>query len=211
VPFADLDGRWSPTYHTAGAADRLAVAADRFALVGFTHYLDERDDGGWLLSEEGRRLFGLAQERRLIASLSVTPAQMPAVTALAEAFPRLPILLHHLGFLGPRFAACTDGTRLVLDAARHRNIHVKVSGLGNVGGPDDEYPYPGLAWIVPAIHAAYGPWRMLWGSDWPVSRRHMTYRQTLDVLRRHGRLPEAAVATILGPALDRLLTERRPP
>lgn len=208
VPFADVDSRWSPAHQTEGAAARLALAADRFALVGFTHYLSEPDDGAWLVSAEGRRFFGVAQERRLVTSLSVTPAQMPAVAALAQAFPRLAIVCHHLGFLGPRFAMVADGPRLVLDAARHPNVHVKISGFGNVAGPADDYPYPGLAWIVRALHDAYGPWRLFWGSDWPVSRRHMTYRQTLDMLRRHSGLAEEDVAIMLGPALDRLLAER---
>jgi len=211
VPFADIDSRWSPTHHTEGAAARLALAADRFALAGFTHYLDEADPGDWLLSEEGRRFFGLAQARRLIASLSVTPAQMPAVAALAEAFPRLAIVGHHLGFLGPRFAAVADGPRWVIEAARHRNLHIKISGFGTVAAAGEDYPYPGLAWIVRALRDAYGPWRLFWGSDYPVSRRHMTYRQTLDMARRHSGLADADVEIVLGPALERLLSARTAP
>lgn len=95
-----------------------------------------------------------------------------------------------------------------MEAARHRNVHVKISGFGNVAAPDMDYPYPGLTWIVRALHEFYSPWRLLWGSDDPVSRRHMTYRQALDMLRRHSGLPDASVEIMLGPALARLLDER---
>ncbi len=208
VPFADVDSRWTPHYRTDGAAERLAEAADRHGLVGFTHYLAEDDDGGWLLSEEGRRFLALAEARRLILSLSIVPAQMPAVMAVAEAFPRLDLLLHHMGFLGPRTEATAGALRLVTDAARHPNVHVKISGFGNVAAPGMDYPYPGLVWIARTLHEFFGPWRLMWGSDWPVSRRHMTYRQTLDMVRRHCGLPDASVETILGPSIGRLLEAR---
>ena len=42
---------WWPTYHTAGAADRLREAAERYPLVGFTHYVGAPD--GWFTSPDG--------------------------------------------------------------------------------------------------------------------------------------------------------------
>src|SRR3954451_15441636 len=36
--FADLDCRWSATYHTDGAADRLRRLADTMPIKGITHY-----------------------------------------------------------------------------------------------------------------------------------------------------------------------------
>lgn len=191
-----------------GAAGRLAEAAERHGLIGFTRYLAEDDDAGWLLSAEGRRFLAEAQARRLIASLSVMPAQMPLVSAVAEAFPKLDLLCHHMGFLGPRTAATPNALRLVLDTARHPNVHIKISGFGNVASADMDYPYPGLVAIVQALHDSFGPWRLMWGSDWPVSRKCMIYRQTLDMVRIHCGLPDASVETILGPAMARLLQQR---
>jgi len=208
VAFADIDSRWTPHYRSDGAAERLAAAAERYGLVGFTHYLAEDDDGAWLATPEGRRFLAEAQSRRLIASLSVMPAQVPFVAAIAEAYPQLDILLHHLGFLGPRSAATRDGLRHVTDAARHRNVHVKISGFGNVAAPEMDYPFQPLVPIVQALHEHYGPWRMLWGSDWPVSRKCMIYKQTLDMVRRHCGLPDTAIETILGPAMAGLLQAR---
>jgi L-fuconolactonase len=208
VPFADIDSRWTPHYRSDGAATRLAAAAECYGLVGFTYYLAEDDDGAWLASAEGRRFLAEAQSRRLIASLSVMPAQMPIVVAAAQAFPRLDILCHHLGFLGPRSAATPDALRLVLAAAAHSNVHIKISGFGNVASADMDYPYPRLVAIVQALHAHFGPWRLVWGSDWPVSRKCMIYKQTLDMVRRHCGLPDASIETILGPAMARLLAAR---
>ena len=53
VPFPDIDCSWSPEYHTPGAVDRLRAAADRWSMAGFTHYVEEQNDG-WFLARRVR-------------------------------------------------------------------------------------------------------------------------------------------------------------
>lgn len=205
VVFPDLESRWQPFFRTNGARDRLAAALGRWQFRGFTSYLSEEESGDWLTGPEGLGFFSLAAEHGLIASLSVVPHQVPHVADLARRVPSLPILLHHMAFLGPRSAATPAGPAHVVAAASCPSIHVKLSGWGNVAGPEDAYPYPRLAWIGQLLLAAFGPDRLLWGSDHPVSSKHMTYRQSLDIIARHGPGDSAARAAILGPNLARLL------
>lgn len=208
IVFPDLECRWSADYRRPGAVIRLQQALARWDFVGFTLYLDEADDGAWLTGAEGRPFFALAAEHRLIASISVLPHQMPGLVALARAFPALPILLHHFAFLGPRSAATATGVDLVLAAADCPNVLVKYSGMGNVAAPDQEYPYLELGDVPRRLAAAFGPRRLIWGSDYPVSRKHMTYRQTLHLLERHGPIRAADLPLVLGGNLDRLLASR---
>ena len=205
VVFPDIDCRWSADYHRPGAAARLEKTLSRWNFQGFTHYLDEGDDGSWLTSPEGQAFFGLATARRLIVSLSVLPHQMPAVIAVAERWPDLPILIHHFAFLGRLTSATQNARDLVLAAAACPNIHIKYSGLGNVAAPDQEYPYTPLAWIPTDIAAAFGAARILWGSDFPVSRKHMTYKQCIALLTRHGPFAAADRPAVLGGNMARLL------
>ncbi|NJN82855.1 MAG: amidohydrolase family protein, partial [Caldilineaceae bacterium] len=93
---ADVDCSWSESYHTPGAAARLAAVADRWPIKGFTHYLRDDDDGAWLYSDEGLAFFQVAAERKLIASISGHPGHQPALRKVAERFPSVPILCHHL-------------------------------------------------------------------------------------------------------------------
>ncbi|HEY4200677.1 MAG TPA: amidohydrolase family protein [Devosiaceae bacterium] len=210
VVFPDLECRWSPDYKQPGAASRLEKALERWDLAGFTHYLDEDDDGMWMVGAEGRAFFTLAARHRLILSLSMVPHQMPAVLALAETFPALPILLHHFAFLGPRSARTANGMELVLEGARYPNVFLKYSGLGNVAAPDQEFPYTPLDDMRRRLAEAYGAGRMVWGSDYPVSRRHMTYKQTLSLLTRHGPFEGTDLDLVLGRTMERLLDTRGP-
>lgn len=209
VVFPDLECRWSPAYRTPGAVQRLENALAQWHFAGFTVYLAEDEDGGWLTGEEGSAFFELAARRRLILSLSAMPHQMPAVSRLAAAQPTLPILCHHHAFLGPRTEATPDALALVTAAAAQRNIFIKVSGMGNVAAVDDEYPYERLSWIPQSLRQAYGPDRLIWGSDYPVSRRHMTYRQTLAMTTRHGPFSAEEQAAVLGGTMAKLLARRQ--
>lgn len=211
VVFPDLECRWSADYRTRGARDRLAAALNRWQFAGFTMYLDESEDGTWLTGDEGLAFFDLAAERKLISSLSVMPHQLPAVIGLAEAFPTLPILLHHFAFLGPRSARTANGLELVLSASHCPNVFIKYSGMGNVAAPEHDYPYADLANIPRQLASAFGAGRMIWGSDYPVSRRHMTYHQTIRLLERHGPFLPKDLPLVFGGNLQRLLAAATAP
>ncbi|WP_173934355.1 amidohydrolase family protein [Chelativorans sp. Marseille-P2723] len=209
VVFPDLECRWSPEFRTPGAANRLETALERWSFCGFTTYLTEEEDGSWLTGEEGRSFFSVAAEKRLIASLSVMPHQMPHVGRLAALFPELTLICHHMGFLGPRSAGTPSARDLVTALARHPNVFLKLSGMGNVAASQHEYPYEQLQWIFSALKEAFGPDRLVWGSDYPVSRRHMTYRQTLSLIRKHGPFCESELKRVLSGTMNKLIISRR--
>ncbi|MCR6670756.1 amidohydrolase [Devosia ginsengisoli] len=203
--FPDLECKWSPNFRKPDAALRLETALRRWDFKGFTLYLADEESGDWLTSDDGTAFFALAERAGLIASLSAMPHQMPAVIALARRFPSLRIILHHFGFLGPRSATDLTTAEPVLAAAACPNIWMKYSGMGNVAAAEQEFPYSELRWIPEAVGAAFGPSRLIWGSDWPVSRRHMTYGQALSLLRRHGPFNDDEIVAVLGGNLERLL------
>lgn len=204
---ADIDCMWSDTYHTPGAAERLHQLAKRFDLVGFTHYLRADDDGSWLYSEEGIAFFEVAAQHKLIASLSCHPHQQAAIRTVAERFPSVPFLIHHLGH--PKRNQ-PDGLQAVLASARQENIHIKVSGFYyGTAGEKWDFPYRDMLETVRAIYEAFGAQRLCWGSDYPVVRRFMTYRQALECFRTYcDFIPSADQAWILGGTVEKLLTAR---
>src|SRR5204863_6837140 len=55
--FADVDCMWTPTYHSHGAADRLAEPVRTYNLPGSTHSVDAAYDRLWLYAKEGPPIF----------------------------------------------------------------------------------------------------------------------------------------------------------
>jgi predicted TIM-barrel fold metal-dependent hydrolase len=205
----DLDSVWSPTYHAPGAADRLARMVADWPIAGFTHYLANDDAGEWLHSAEGEKLFRLAAEHNLIASISSQPHHQPAIREIALRFPSVPILCHHLSHVRADEGEPHAGLKEVLASASVPNIYLKVSGFAYSSRFDWDFPYADTMWLVRTIYEHFGPDRLCWGSDYPVVRFFMTYRQSLEVVRAHcDFMPEADRARILGGTIAGLLARR---
>lgn len=116
---------------------------------------------------------GLTSTGRVL-ELLIRPAQLPAVAALARRHPGLSIVICHLA-LG---AADPDSAwRRGMDAlAASGNVSAKVSGLAT-GRPRD---VERLAEVVGLAVAAFGPERLMFGSDWPMSARALPYREVVS-------------------------------
>jgi predicted TIM-barrel fold metal-dependent hydrolase len=202
---ADVDSIWSETHNQPGAAGRLRQAAERWPIAGFTHYLGQ-EDGSWLYSEGGLAFFGVAAELGLIASIACRPEHQPAIRRVAERYPSVPILCHHLAGVK---AGQPAGLQQVLASARLPNIYIKLSGFAYCTHVGWDFPYTDTHEVVRALYEHFGAGRMCWGSDYPVVRFFMTYRQSLEAFRAHCTfVSEEDKALILGGTLERLLAER---
>ena len=202
----DLDSEWSSTYHQVGADERLKKMVDQWPIKGFTHYLKPDDDGAWLYGHEGQKLFKAAAEHNLLASISCLPQQQPAIRRVAELFPSVRILCHHMGFVKADEGDAHEGLKQVLESANLPNIYIKLSGFAYATGINWNFPYADTHDIVRAEYEHFGPQRMCWGSDYPVVRFFMTYRQSLEAFRHHcSFVPAADQEWILGRTLAGLL------
>jgi L-fuconolactonase len=167
--------------------DDPAVAAaqlDRFAadpaFRGVRHLVhdDARDD--FLALPPVRTSLGLLAERGLPFDVpDAWPRHLAATAELAGALPGLTVVLDHLGkppHGQPDFPAWREAFAAV--AARPNTI-AKVSGLQVRGEPFT------VAGIRPAWESAlelFGPDRMLWGSDWPMTLLTAGYAGTWEVM-----------------------------
>jgi predicted TIM-barrel fold metal-dependent hydrolase len=205
--FADVDCMWTPTYHTPGAADRLADAVRTYALRGFTHYVDAADDGAWFFADDGQAFLSTAARLNQIVSIHLPVHLQPALRRLAAQFPETPFLCHHMAY--PLTEEGPDGPalRAIVESASSPNIHIKLSGFHYAAPVGWEYPHAASHYMVRALFEAFGPERLHWGSDYPVVRWAMTYRQSLEVIRTHCAdiIPPAEMGRVLGSSLHELL------
>jgi predicted TIM-barrel fold metal-dependent hydrolase len=64
---------------------------------------------------------------------------------------------------------------------RYPNVFVKISHTWSLS----RQPYPWLdsQELVKRLHAAFGPQRLMWATDWPIIESVAKYRQALTVVR----------------------------
>jgi L-fuconolactonase len=139
---------------------------------------DPRDDVLGLPSV--RRSLSLLADRGLTFDVpDAWPRHLPATAELAAALPGLRIIVDHLGkppFGGADWAAWQ---RALADVAAQPNTVAKLSGLQMPGRPFT------TADVRPAWDIAldlFGPDRLMWGSDWPMTVLVDGYSGTWDVM-----------------------------
>ncbi|WP_163543043.1 amidohydrolase family protein [Occultella kanbiaonis] len=201
----DVDSRWTNTYHLPGAPGRLAralaEAGDAVGQVaGVTHYLaDETDD--WFGGDDAAGFLSTLAEHGLLLSLHARPAWFGAVAAAARAHPDVPVLIHHQGHVDADAPAEVAALR---DLATVANVYVKVSGFHHLTERTWDFPYSDRR-VLADLLEHFGSRRLVWGSDFPVSRPHLTYRQALETVRSYSGLDGGSSAAVLGGTMAGLL------
>ena len=137
----------------------------------------------------------------LVLDAWVYHPQLPEVSALADAFPRMPIVLNHVGspILGGPYAAdrarvFADWKAGMADLAKRTNVTVKLGALPirlpGVGSVSREMP-PGSQeiadawrpWMETSIEL-FGANRCMFESNFPVQKRWSSYQVTWNAFKR---------------------------
>lgn len=122
--------------------------------------------------------FWAAAEREELPVMLLVPGLVPAVGAIARRHPGLQLIIDHMGRpLGAQDAAAFADLDELLAAAQCPNVAVKVSAVPRFSS--EPYPWRNLHPYLQRITAAFGPQRMLWGTD--LSRMRCTYREAVTM------------------------------
>ncbi|CAL9639449.1 amidohydrolase family protein [Streptomyces sp. NPDC057838] len=167
----------------AGELARLRELPGGRYLKGVRHQVQGEPDPEWLLRPDVLRGLAAVAAAGLVYDLVVLPHQLPACARAAAALPGLTFVLDHLGKPPVASGALEPWASGLRALAALPNTVAKLSGLATEADParwtvDDLRPYAGTAL------EAFGPARLMYGSDWPVSTRAGTYGGILDAMRR---------------------------
>jgi predicted TIM-barrel fold metal-dependent hydrolase len=130
------------------------------------------DDPAW------RRGFERLRAHGFLLELLMNPYQSQEVARLAADFPDQVFVINHCGTPVDRDA---DGLERWKQGLRQmgalENIAIKVSNFGAYG---QDRSLEALRATVMTCIDAFGPRRAMFGSDYPVGRRNMTYQETCE-------------------------------
>ena len=147
-------------------------------LCGVRHLIHDEPDPDWLIQAPVLESLGILAEAGLAFDLSAFEARhLEHVRVLAERVPDLRVVVCHFGV--PRISEdeWEPWAGAFARAATHPGCHVKVSGLDmTVGGCDVERFRP---YFDHALEH-FGPDRLIWASNWPVSLRGKGYAELLE-------------------------------
>ncbi|MFJ5259937.1 amidohydrolase family protein [Streptomyces sp. NPDC088387] len=146
---------------------RLAELPGGGYLKGIRHQVQGEPDPEWLLRPDVRRGLAAVADAGLVYDLLVQPHQLPAAAKAVADLPGLTFVLDHAG--KPPIAAGEPepwATSLRTLAARPNTV-CKLSGLVTEADPRT-WTVADLRPYTDVVLDAFGPDRLMFGSDWPV-------------------------------------------
>jgi L-fuconolactonase len=162
----------------AGTLDALRAGPGGDRLAGLRHPLLGEPDADWLDRPAVRRGLAAAGAAGLAYDILGEPRHLPAAARAAAALPDLRFVLNHLG--NPPAGGPPDPAWAAAIAALAAcpNVSCKLSGV--LGRPE------GAAAVAPlydTVLTAFGPARLMFGSDWPVSTLRAGYGEVVAIAR----------------------------
>ena len=172
--------------------DRFLAAKDakRGGLVALRHVVQDEPDDAFILRDDFNRGVKLIERTDLAYEILVFQRQLANAIAFADRHPNLRLVLDHMG----KPERTEDGrlnaewVRLIREMAKRGNVWCKASGLVTEVGHIDFRPY------LEIILSAFGPERVMWGSDWPVCTADIAYGEWLASCREV--LPETCLGSV---------------
>jgi L-fuconolactonase len=135
-------------------------------LVGIRHQVQDEPDPDWLRRPDVLRGLHALADAGLAYDLIVRPHQLPAATYAASAVPELTFVLDHGGKPPIATGALAPWDADLRALADRPNVACKLSGLVTEAAPEAT---PGtFAPYADVMLDAFGPDRIMFGSDWPV-------------------------------------------
>lgn len=163
-------------------ADALARLRDNPLLVGVRPAVEFIDDDRWLLRPAVLRSLQRMAERDVPLDVIVWPRHLPAVLELVERLPSLRCVIDHLGKPDVRGHRIEPWRELMTKIAAHPNVSCKLSGL-MTQADHARWTARDLRPYFRHVIEVFGPDRLMYGSDWPVSLLASDYATTVTVVR----------------------------
>jgi L-fuconolactonase len=163
------------------AADEIAAFAEHEKFVGVRHVVQDEPNPRFLLGDAFVRGLRRLHPFGLVYDLLLYPPQLPAAVELAGLLPEQPFVLDHLAKPRIKTGEIAEWRRDLEALATHENVACKLSGLVTEAAwrqwkRDDFTPYLDVAL------AAFGPERLMFGSDWPVCLLSGEYEDVVGII-----------------------------
>ena len=142
-----------------------------------------------ILGSQAQANLSLLVSRKKIVELLVTTDNLPTVLSLANKIPELGFVIDHMG--KPDLIDGNDDKdwqeHMTL-IAQNTNGYTKLSispradQIEKVASPTFKWDADAVKSKVELLLEKFGPHRLMWGSDWPISRLTDNYQRTHEIM-----------------------------
>lgn len=157
---------------------RLAVLRQNRFLVGLRPMLQELPDDDWILRPRVMDNLARISDSGLVLDILGFPRHLPYVTEALRRTPGLVAVVDHLAKPDIKSGSLDPWRDAIYGIAENPQVYCKVSGLVTEASPD--WSVAELRPYVDHVVQAFGPDRLLFGSDWPVCTLSASYAEVVN-------------------------------
>jgi len=157
--------------------------AENQLLKGLRHVVQGEPDPEFVLGRAFNRGVSLLKDHELVYEILIFEHQLPNAIRFADRHPDQIFVLDHVAKPKIRYNKIKAWSRNLKELAKRGNVSCKISGMVTEAEyknwtPEQLQPY------FDVILEAFGPSRLMFGSDWPVCLVAAGYSAWLDLVRK---------------------------
>ncbi|MET0462961.1 MAG: amidohydrolase family protein [Chitinophagaceae bacterium] len=168
----------------ADVESRLEYYTSFSLLKGFRHILQGETDRSLMLRPSFKNGIRLLRKYGFTYDILIFPDQLKFAKELVQEFPYQKFVIDHIA--KPSIKTKEDGSWHddIRAIAKHENVFCKISGMVTEADwhhwkKEDFHPY------IDTVVEAFGPKRIMYGSDWPVCQVAATYTDMLTIVQEY--------------------------
>jgi L-fuconolactonase len=173
---------WVPLCRTDLNAS-LDLFTENTKLVGVRHVIHDEEDDDFILRKDFNEGIRELESRKLIYDILIFEKHLPQTIQFVDQHPNLKFVVDHIA--KPKIsAAAFDSTwaENILELSKRTNVACKLSGMVTEV-IDSRWDANLLQPYVDTVLEAFGPDRIMAGSDWPVCLLRAAYTQWHQTIR----------------------------
>jgi len=180
------------------AGEQIERFAPDARLVGVRHVVHDEPDDEFVMRKDFQAGLALLEPAGLAYDLLLFPRHLAPSTRLVDAFANQRFVIDHIAKPGIASGTVEPWASDLSEIARRENVWCKLSGMVTEADaatwkPGDFTPY------LDVVLEAFGPERVMIGSDWPVCTLGGAYKLVMEIVIDYvSRLSPAEHDAVLG-------------
>jgi L-fuconolactonase len=172
---------WAPLCST-GVSSTLEQLSPTSHFKGVRHFVQDEPDDHFILRDDFNR--GVAQLKQfgLVYDILIFERHLPQAIEFVDRHPQQVFVLDHIAKPRIKENILEPWAGRVRELARRENVYCKISGMVTEASWTS-WTVQQLRSYVDVVLDAFGPQRLMFGSDWPVLNLAGTYSGWVDAYR----------------------------
>ncbi len=171
---------WVPLVE-AEVGKAIEEFAGQAKLKGMRHVVHDEKDPNYILREDFNRGVALLKGFKLRYDILIFESHLPQTIKFVDRHPDQTFILDHIAKPKIKQHQIDPWKANLIELAKRPNVYCKLSGMVTEADwqkwtPADLEPY------IDTVLAAFGPKRLMYGSDWPVCLLASPYKRWFDTV-----------------------------